>query len=71
MTEAEKYKDLVCPIGKHPLVYDGGNLVCPNCSAKFPVNDGIPNLIIDDAVLPAGIDSYEELKCFKETEAGK
>ena len=34
-------------------------------AAKFPVKDGIPLLLIDDAVLPEGVNNIEELKCFK------
>jgi uncharacterized protein len=65
MTSSAIYKDLVCPIGKYELKHEGDFLVCTNCGAKFPVLDGIPVLIIDDAVLPAGINSPEELKCMK------
>lgn len=57
--------DLVCPAGKFPLAAEGEYLVCTNCGAKFPVNEGIPVLLLDDAVLPDGIIEYKELKCFK------
>jgi uncharacterized protein YbaR (Trm112 family) len=71
MNEAEKYEDLVCPVGKYPLEYSDGHLVCPNCGAKFIVNGGIPDLIIDYAILPDGLRSFEELKCFIETMPAK
>ncbi len=57
--------DLVCPVGKYPLRVEGEYLVCTNCGAKYPVKNGIPFLLIDDAILPEGINSPEQLKCFK------
>lgn len=65
MINEEIIKDLVCPIGKFPLKSDGEFLVCTNCSAKFPVKDNIPLLLIDDAILPLGVNSPDELKCYK------
>lgn len=60
--------DLVCPIGKYPLRADGDMLVCTNCNAKFPVKDNIPLLLIDDAILPVGVNSINDLKCYKQHE---
>ena len=58
-------RDLVCPLGKYELTREGDFLICTNCSVKYPIIDGIPVLLIDDAVLPEGINSPEELKCMK------
>lgn len=58
--------ELVCPVGKYPLSKVGQNLVCANCGAAFPVVEGIPHLLIDDAILPEDITAFTELKCFKE-----
>ena len=66
-----KYEDLVCPAGKYDLVQEGERLKCVNCGAEFPIIDGIPSLIIDDAVLPAGIESPAGLKCMREKEMTK
>jgi uncharacterized protein YbaR (Trm112 family) len=55
--------DLVCPIGKFALLSENNFLVCSNCGVKFPVIEGIPILLIDDAILPEGINSVSELKC--------
>jgi uncharacterized protein len=65
MINNEMLKDLVCPIGKFELILEGDYLVCSNCGAKFPIVDDIPVLILDDAILPDGITSPEELKCMK------
>lgn len=66
MDEIKFIEDLVCPIGKHPLVQKGEHLECANCGALFPVDSGIPLLLIDDAILPVGVNNIESLKCYKE-----
>ena len=43
---------LACPDTHHsPLTVDveAGELVCPTCSRAFPVRDGIPVLLLDEA----------------------
>lgn len=41
---------LVCPGADHaPLEADGDTLVCTVCRSRFPVRDGIPVLLADDA----------------------
>lgn len=57
--------ELLCPAGKYPLKDEGEFLICTNCGAKYPVKNGIPMLMIDDAVLPDGVNTAQELKCFK------
>ena len=65
MTTIEMFSGLVCPIGKYPLKLEGGYLICEYCKVGFPVKDGIPDLLIEDARLPEGINSISELKCMK------
>jgi len=43
---------IVCPIDKAALIDKKNLWECTKCGAKFKVNEGIPNLIIDDAELP-------------------
>ena len=43
---------IVCPIDKGKLIDKQNYWECKKCGAKFKVNEGIPNLIIDDAELP-------------------
>ena len=41
---------LACPSDDHaPLREDGGELVCTFCASRFPIEDGIPVLLMDDA----------------------
>lgn len=56
-------ESLRCPVGKAPLEYKNDSLVCTLCGLIFLVMDGIPDLIMDDAVLPAGISNFSGLKC--------
>ena len=48
-------------------VQKGEYLECTNCGAKYPVDSGIPLLLIDDAILPDGVNNVESLKCYIET----
>ncbi|SOD73087.1 hypothetical protein SAMN05892883_2384 [Jatrophihabitans sp. GAS493] len=41
---------LACPSDDHaPLRVDGATLVCTSCLSTFPVRDGIPVLLLDEA----------------------
>ncbi len=71
MNLKEKYSGLLCPIGKYPLRIENEYLVCENCEAAYPIIEGIPDLLIEEAKLPEGISSIQELKCVKERTAGK
>ncbi len=53
MTVSKELLDiLVCPKckGDLELEQDGSGLVCHTCSLKYPVNDDIPVMLIDEAV---------------------
>ena len=49
---------LVCPLCKVPVRHavEGASewLDCPQCSRRYPVKDGIPVMLVDEAVLPSG-----------------
>jgi len=49
--DAKLLEILVCPLCKGPLVYrkDAGELVCRADRLAFPVRDGIPVMLEDDA----------------------
>lgn len=42
---------LVCPLCKGPLVYqkDAGELICKADRLAFPIRDGIPVMLVDEA----------------------
>lgn len=45
---------LACPTDHHaPLRPGDGVLVCTECGLGFPVVDGVPVLLIDEAIPPA------------------
>ncbi len=60
----QMYSELVCPVGKFPLRQDSDMLICTNCGAGFKIIDSIPDLLIEDIILPAGIKDISKLKCF-------
>lgn len=54
MIDSEFLKILACPLcpSRPPLTVDGDFLVCTECKSRFPVVNGIPHLIADEAVHP-------------------
>ena len=74
MLNPELLKILCCPLGKADLKlvpaefkrgFENDFLICTRCSIKFPVREGIPVLLIEEAVLPDGIKDLNELDCQK------
>lgn len=63
MIDPELVKILCCPLGKAELNYENDSLVCTKCKAVFPIRDGIPVLLIEEALMPEGVMSISELKC--------
>ncbi len=41
---------LVCPDCKQDVRLEGDWLVCDNCRVKYPIRDGIPIMLIKEAV---------------------
>jgi uncharacterized protein YbaR (Trm112 family) len=39
---------LVCPVDKSELRLEGDELVCTVCGRRYPVVDGVPNMLVDD-----------------------
>jgi len=38
---------MVCPVEHAPLQIDGDDLVCTVCGTRFPVQNGIPNMVVN------------------------
>lgn len=53
---------LVCPLTRSPLRQEGSELVGTVGGLRYPIRDGIPILLIDEARLPEGVKSLDEFK---------
>ena len=42
-------------------------LVCEQCALRFPIKEGFPSLVVEEAELPAGCRSLDQLPCQKQT----
>ncbi|HLW47555.1 MAG TPA: Trm112 family protein [bacterium] len=40
---------LACPVCKTPIRQDGDRLVCDTCGRRYPIRDGIPVMLVDEA----------------------
>ena len=40
---------LVCPVDKAKVRQDGARLICDQCGRAYPVRDGIPVMLVDEA----------------------
>jgi len=40
---------LACPLCKTPVKQEGDRLVCIQCGRRYPVRDGIPVMLIEEA----------------------
>jgi uncharacterized protein YbaR (Trm112 family) len=40
---------LACPACKTPIRQEGDRLICDNCKRRYPIRDGIPVMLIDEA----------------------
>ncbi len=69
MPSEELFKLLVCPMGKVPLTREGECLVCSRCGTRFAISDDIPNMLIEEAELPAGCGALADLDCVKSGDA--
>ncbi|HET6316141.1 MAG TPA: Trm112 family protein [Chloroflexota bacterium] len=43
---------LACPLDKQPITREGNYLVCSQCQRHYPIRDGIPVMLIDEALTP-------------------
>lgn len=56
---------LVCPLTRSPLRQEGDWLIAQQpegAGLRYPIRDGIPVLLMDQATLPAGIESLDAFK---------
>jgi uncharacterized protein YbaR (Trm112 family) len=53
---------LRCPLTRSPLRQEGDWLIAETGGLAYPVRDGIPVMLIEEARLPAGVTSLDEFK---------
>ena len=54
MIDKELLDILACPLCKTPVKLEDEKIVCTHCGRKYPIRDGIPVMLIDEAELPEG-----------------
>ncbi|HLZ25751.1 MAG TPA: Trm112 family protein [Chloroflexota bacterium] len=50
--DAELLAILACPLDKQPVTRQGNYLVCQVCQRHYPIREGIPVMLIDEALTP-------------------
>jgi uncharacterized protein YbaR (Trm112 family) len=53
MIDKELLEILACPLDKQPVDLDGDRLVCRSCGRRYPIRDGIPVMLVEEAELSA------------------
>lgn len=43
---------LACPVDKSPVKEEGDRLVCTKCGRRYPVREGIPVMLVEEAESP-------------------
>ncbi len=49
MVDEDLLKILACPACKADVVLKDNKIVCTQCGRKYPVRDGIPIMLVDEA----------------------
>lgn len=58
---------LRCPLDpRQRLTLEGDRLICQRCALIFKIKDGFPVLVAEEAELPSGCASLDELPCQRE-----
>ncbi len=68
MISPELLEILRCPMdpSNTRLTLEGDRLICQRCGLRFPIKDGFPVLIVEEAELPPGCPSLDQLPCQRE-----
>lgn len=45
------------------LAEEADGLVCQRCRLKFPIKEGLPCMLVEEAQLPSGVSSLQALPC--------
>ena len=52
MIDKELLEILACPACKAEVQLDGEQIVCLGCGRRYPIRDGIPIMLVDEAEAP-------------------
>jgi hypothetical protein len=50
--DKELLEILACPLDKAPVREEGDRLICAQCGRRYPVREGIPVMLVEEAELP-------------------
>jgi len=54
MLEKELLDILACPACRGDVEEQSGEIVCKGCGRRYPIRDGIPVMLVEEARLPDG-----------------
>ncbi len=67
MLRPEHVEQLRCPLDpgqtRLDLAEEETALVCQRCRLRFPIREGIPALLVEEAELPPGVRAIQDLPC--------
>ena len=52
MIDKELLEILACPVCKEQVVLDRDMLACKKCRRRYPIRDGIPIMLVEEAEKP-------------------
>jgi uncharacterized protein YbaR (Trm112 family) len=60
--DADLLEILRCPLTRSPLRQEGDWLIAERGGLSYPVREGIPVMLVEEAKLPTGVGSLDEFK---------
>ena len=54
MIDAKLLEILACPACKTAITLEGERLVCAACGRRYPIRNGIPVMLVEEAETPNG-----------------
>ena len=59
MIDDELLAILACPLCRAEVTADDDRLVCSECGRRYPVRDGIPVMLVEEAEVPEGAEASD------------
>ena len=54
MIDEKLLEILACPVCKTEVKLHGERLVCVQCGRRYPIREGIPVMLVEEAEMPGG-----------------